>query len=385
MRQNPRPGKPVKVAEPEYTWGETPGGRPELLWEHAARPLWAQAVPARDGMLLLEKDRMLYRRASTGEVLWQDTARELPDELAADTDSLVFAWDSHLEAREPDSGKVRWRQRPGGPITGVAVSPETVFASTKGPLFALNRADGKQRWRATCVWEPELRYYVESNLLAVDDPESESIRALDASTGTPLWEYSAPDQPVVAGPLTAGSLMISGHAAGVAAVDALSGEVRWRLVTERTFEAAAVDHGGALFCTDGTIHALDPATGEVRWRKELIDDEDGVFTLRADDDLLFAETWRGRLLALDPADGSLRWERQLGQVHGMTADQNTVYLRTHVEEPVARWSVVALDRTTGDLRWELIARRMVPDVNRIGDVMLVELKNQVLALRALQA
>jgi len=382
MKQYPRPGKPVKVAEPEYVWGETPGGQPELIWEHSARPLWAQTIAATDGVLLMEKDRMSFRRASTGKQLWQEAAQDLPDELLADADSLVIARDAHLEAREPDSGRVRWRQRPGGSITAVAVSPDTVFASTKGPLFALNRADGKPRWRATCAWEPELRFYPEAGLLAVDDPESETIRALDAATGTPLWTYTAREQPVVAGPLAAGALMISAHACGVAAVDAQSGEVRWQLVTERAFEAPAVDHNGTLFCTDGTIHALDPATGEVRWRRELVDDEDGVFTLRGHQDTLYAETWRGRLLALDPTDGSLRWERQLGQMHGLVGDTSSVYLRTHVEEPAARWTVVALDRATGELRWELNARRMVPDVNRFGDLLIVELKNQVLALRA---
>jgi outer membrane protein assembly factor BamB len=186
---------------------------------------------------------------------------------------------------------------------------------------------------------------------------------------------------VVAGPLLPDAVAISGHAAGLAAVDTKSGEVRWSLVTERTFEAPGVRLGDTLFCTDGTLHALDAATGEARWQRTLEDEEDGFFALRVHRDVLYAETWRGRLLALNPGDGSLRWERLLGQAHGLTGDDRTLYLRVHVTEPVGRWVVLAVDLETGELRWELTARRMVPDVTRFGDVLVVELKNQVLALR----
>lgn len=381
MKDKQRPAKAPKVVEPEYTWGETPGGKPELIWEHAARPLWAQTVPAQDGVLLMEQERILYRRASSGEVLWQEAIRDFPDELAADADGLVIATGSSLVEVDPVSGKHRWRQRPGGPITGIALSSETAFVSSHGPLFALNRQNGQQRWRTPCAWEPELHTYPEVGLLLVDDPETETIRALDAATGIFRWEYKAEGQPVVAGPLLPDAIAISGHAAGLAAVDVQSGEVRWSLVTERTFEAPGVRLGDTLFCTDGTVHALDAATGEVRWQRTLEDDEDGVFTLRVHAGVLYAETWRGRLLALNPEDGTLRWERQLGQAHGLTGDERTLYLRVHVTEPVGRWIVLAVDRESGELRWELVARRMVPDVTRFGDVLVVELKNQVLTFR----
>lgn len=379
MKQKQR-GEKAKAQEPEYTWGEAPGGQPEVLWEHSARPLWAQVVAERDGVLLMEKERLVFRRVSTGKVLWEDAARDLPDELASDGEGLLFAWGNHLEARDLESGKVRWRQRPGGPITGMALAPDMVFASTKGPLFALNRADGRQRWRATCAWEPELGFYGEAGLLVVDDPETETIRALNAETGTPLWDYSAQGQPVVAGPLAAGALLVSGHAAGLAAVDVASGEVRWQLATDRAFETPAVVAGETIIATDGIIHALEAETGAVLWERKLEDEEDGVFTLRLHHGTLYAETWRGRLLALNPQDGALRWECRPGQVHSLTGDAQTLYLRIHLTEPVGRWGVAALRQDTGELLWELHARRMVPDITLVGGVLAVELKTQVLAL-----
>ncbi|HEU4751545.1 MAG TPA: PQQ-binding-like beta-propeller repeat protein, partial [Armatimonadota bacterium] len=97
-------------------------------------------------------------------------------------------------------------------------------------------------------------------------------------------------------------------------------------------------------------------------------------------DTLLAETWRGRLLALNPADGSLRWQRAPGQVHGLALDDRRLYLRLSVGQDEG-WSIAALDRATGDLAWELRARRMVPDLTLIGDVLIAEFKTQVIALR----
>src|SRR5207237_5453141 len=74
-----RPGRETHAPEPEFTWGETPAGPPTLVWEHAARPLWAQVAPAEDVALLIEKERLILRRASTGELLWEQPAAEPPE------------------------------------------------------------------------------------------------------------------------------------------------------------------------------------------------------------------------------------------------------------------------------------------------------------------
>ena len=381
MREKPRPPKAAKPQEPEYTWAESPAGQPTLVWEHAARPLWAQVLPELDLALLMEKERLEGRRVSTGAVLWQQTAQDLPDELAADGSGIILATGPSLISLDPATGAARWRQRPGGPITVLAIGADVVFVSTRGPLFALDRQTGRQRWRATCAWEPELSVYPEAGLLLVDDPETETIHALELERGTTAWEFSAEGQPVVAGPQFGGLIGISAHGAGVVAVDVATGEPRWRLQTGAAFESAGVVIGDMFVATDGKVRAVDARTGEPRWTCALQNEEDSVFTLRTLGEDLLAETWRGRLLSLDPADGSIRWERLLGQVHGITADADGLYLRAHVEEPVGRWLVAAVDRKNGDLRWELQARRQVPDVTRFGDVLVVELKNQVLVLR----
>jgi len=381
MRPDARRPKPEKPREPEYTWGDCPAGAPPLLWQHAARPLWVQTAPERDSVLLMEKERLSFRQISTGAVLWEQAASDLPDEVAVDGASIVLALGRELRDLDPATGAPRWKQRPGGEITVLALDERTVYAATQGPLFVLDRATGKLRWRTPCGWEPELHPHPEAGLLVVDDAETESLRAYASEDGRHLWDYEAEGQPLVAGPLVQGLLFVSGHAAGVAAVEAQSGEVRWRLESEGAFEAAGVVSEAGLFFNDGTIYAVDPATGEVRWRRILADEDDKVFSIRLDGGALFAETWRGKLLALDPADGAVRWERTLGQVHGLTGDGRRFYVRTHIADPEERWAIFGVDRATGDLAWEIRARRLVPDLTEVEGVLVVELKNQVLALK----
>jgi outer membrane protein assembly factor BamB len=376
-----RPPKPEKPREPEYVWGDTPAGPPTIVWEYPARPLWVQAMPERDGALLMERERMRFVRVSTGAPLWEQPLPEQPDEVAQDARGLILAGGAHLRELDPETGAQRWRQRPGGPITGLALDPAAAYVTTQGPLFALERADGSVRWRAASAWEPELDVHPDAGLLVVSDSNAEKIQLYRTADGARRWEYSADGQPLTAGPLTQGLLVLSCHADGAAGLDGETGEVRWRLESEGVFEAPGVALGDCTYLTDGTLYAVDTRSGAVQWRHALEDEDDKVFVVRVDGDLLLAETWRGRLLAIDPADGSIRWERLLGQVHGMAADSRRLYLRVDTARAEAAWAVLSVDRSTGDLLWELRARRMVPDLTLIGGILLIELKNQVLAVR----
>ncbi len=318
---------------------------------------------------------------------------DLPDELAHDRSGIVLAAERDLRELEPKRGAERWHLRTGGVVTAIALAPDTAFVATRGPLVAYNRADGKQRWKTPCAWEPELQVHPDAGLVVVDDPETETIIGLSAETGERLWEHAADGQPVAAGPLAAGLIPISRHAAGAAAVDAGTGEVCWTLESDGAWEQPAVACGDSLFFTDGTIWAVEAATGAVRWQRALepdTDEEDQFFSVRlvegvegagGAEPLLLAESWRGRLLALSPADGSLRWERRPGQAHGIAADEHSLYLRLNISQADAGWAVAALNRGTGELQWELRAPKLVPDVTRVGGLLVVELKSAALVLR----
>src|SRR5262245_14247528 len=127
----PRPRvKKDKPAPPLFEWGECPGGRPEVVWEHAARPLWAQVIAECDAVLLIEKERLLVRRLSTGDQLWEQESTPMPDELAADGNGILLSSGAHLKELNPLTGEVRWRRRPGGPIDRMLLDSDTAYLVT---------------------------------------------------------------------------------------------------------------------------------------------------------------------------------------------------------------------------------------------------------------
>jgi hypothetical protein len=74
------------------------------------------------------------------------------------------------------------------------------------------------------------------------------------------------------------------------------------------------------------------------------------------------------------------WEQRLGQVHGVIHDADTIYVRYVDDQQNSKWSAAALDARTGQPRWALHAARVVADLNLISGLLLVELRNFVMAV-----
>src|SRR5262245_12927078 len=108
-RPDRKPGREGRPAEPEYTWGEAPGGAPAVAWEHTARPLWAQVASGQDAVLLSEKERLLLRRVSTGAEVWTRPASGPPEALAVDVRGILLAASQEVWELDPASGAERWR------------------------------------------------------------------------------------------------------------------------------------------------------------------------------------------------------------------------------------------------------------------------------------
>ncbi len=391
MRDRPQATKPF---EPEYVWGETPGGKPATRWEYDARDLWVQTLPVAGVALLLEKHRIELRGVEQGDTRWHHALPGHPDELAVDAKLVVLGEGQELRALDLASGKQVWQRRIGSKVSRLALDAERLYVVTEGPVFALNRATGESLWRAPGRTDPAVIPWPASashpGVVILNDVQGEAIQAYEPAAGARLWEYTSEGEPVVAGPVADGVALISNHEKGAVAVDAQTGEELWRHHTGGVFEEPALvspvpspvpSSGGeqAIF-TDGAVHALDLKTGKLRWERRLEDGEDAIFAIRLAGNLLLAESWKGRLLALALDTGKLRWEAHVGQLHGVQSDDKQIYARVNVPAPENRWAVLALDRATGNVAWELRARRMVPDLTLVGTTLLIELRSQALAL-----
>lgn len=264
-------------------------------------------------------------------------------------DGRVFAaqwgvWDpdariarSQVVALKLTTGEELWRvDVPGTVHWTPAVSNDTVIVGLRAPgtsmmLVGLRTSDGAERWSTVvgCSGCPAGQVDVQPLVAADgvviaalgDDHRGGGrdrygyVRAYDAATGDEIWgrEVPAPGMPVIAD----GALVVSHESRRVNRAD--------------------------------TIWALELGSGARRWRRS-----EGVGTyveMSAAGHSIFATTGR-HLLALSTEDGSTRWSRRIHPVLApVTVGTRTVL---HVDRSEA---LQALDRSTGEERWRLTARR----------------------------
>jgi outer membrane protein assembly factor BamB len=146
----------------------------------------------------------------------------------------------------------------------------------------------------------------------------------------------------------------------VRALDAETGEDRWRFDTDRWMQSVPVARGGAVYALanadgDGWVHELDASDGTERWSQAL--DDEPVAGLAVVDDTVYAGTVGGELVAMD-RDGGQRWRHGLhhsvwdppavvdGTVY-VTGDNATINNQT----PGQPTAVYALDADTGRESW----------------------------------
>src|SRR3954447_8871811 len=141
--------------------------------------------------------------------------------------------------------------------------------------------------------------------------------------------------------------------------------------THGDFTGTPVVAGGVLVAgtNKGTVFALDAASGKVLWSRDLGDPVNGTAAIDLDapgGPAVFVPVAREdspQLFRLSLRDGSVRWRTALSRqpaathpsVYGSpTVWQRTVYIRTsgpNGDDSTARGSVVALNESTGAVRW----------------------------------
>jgi outer membrane protein assembly factor BamB/class 3 adenylate cyclase len=106
-----------------------------------------------------------------------------------------------------------------------------------------------------------------------------------------------------------GSVIIGDLSGVVRALDARTGEERWRFRTSNGggFTASAAAADGLIFVADlaGTLHGLDATTGVQRWARPL--PNAGVRPVVGEDRLLYVGTSDGHAFGLDTATGREGW------------------------------------------------------------------------------
>ena len=231
--------------------------------------------------------------AADGEEAWRypTTARVLTPAAWAEG-AVCFASEKAVYAVDSGSHQQRWvADVPVNVRTTPTMASQAVIvagARADGrPLRALSLEDGRELWRyAHEDGFSRTPYPLEGAVYAVAGlARSGALYALDVASGEPLWRhpYVPPRRTsrgvITCPPVAAGDLVLIGcgdyfpEAPGYAlhAVDRRTGELRWRVRTEKHLRVRVGVAGDCVVCADdsGQVLGLSLADGEQRWQADL--------------------------------------------------------------------------------------------------------------------
>jgi len=172
------------------------------------------------------------------------------------------AYDPTIASAEPlQASPGQWTQFLGSPAR-MGQGPAS-FPALKDPPI---------RWKTQLGERPMLLAHplVIGNAVILTNMDGK-VTALNAATGTPLWEFQA-DGPVGVCPaFEAGRLHFGDFAGFQYCLDAGSGKLIWKLATGAPIWSAPCEAAGKVFFgnNDGLFLAVAPATGEVLWKARL--------------------------------------------------------------------------------------------------------------------
>ncbi|MGW7441239.1 serine/threonine-protein kinase [Streptomyces sp. NPDC054849] len=294
------------------------------------------------------------RQFKTRDVAWS----------MAVADGRIHASDGpSLYALDASDGSERWRLSTDAWVYALRAERGTVVTATRGGgVQGWEASNGQKLWELTGAQTdfetPEAAPVLHDGTVYVW--QDARLRALDARSGRESWSYPVGDAascgnvPVRVTPAPDGNVYI---AAGtrVLSVDRASGRVRWHFEAPAVFLAppafapGAAVTGGGVYLVDylGTVYALDAATGQDRWRiaTEARQSPDPVVVANGNVHLGAGSA----LYTLDAVTGTPKWRFAAGgEITGLPAVADG---RVHFGS--ADHCLYTLDAAGGQLRWKL--------------------------------
>ncbi|MFI5619554.1 serine/threonine-protein kinase [Streptomyces sp. NPDC051567] len=294
------------------------------------------------------------RQFKTRDVAW----------AMAVTDGRIHGSDGpSLYALDATDGSDLWRLSTDAWVYALRAGQGVVVTATRGGgVQGRDASNGRTLWELTGAQSdfetPEAAPVLHEGTVYVW--QDTRLRALDARTGRESWSYpvgtaaSCGNVPVRVTPAPDGNVYVCAGT-HVLAVDRGSGRLRWHFEAPAVFLAApafapgpAVT-GGGVYLADylGTVYALDAATGQDRWRIATEPRTSPDPVLIADGNVHLGAG--SALYTLDAVTGTPKWRFAAGgEITGLPAVADG---RVHFGS--ADHCLYTLDAAGGQLRWKL--------------------------------
>jgi outer membrane protein assembly factor BamB len=276
--------------------------------------------------------------AKTGRILW--TLK--PDDSIVTTvvvsGGTAYA-SSHSTVYSVDlkSGHVRWLKTGLSHSSSPAVAYGLVlFFDEDVTLYALDPGTGRERWRVDL--EEEQPEVIENG--AIYCLGSETVRCLDAATGSEIWRYTFGSELSTDISTGDGVACVADETGRVWGLDERNGKLIWQVSVGSAPSSVKESNGIAYFRTDDLLYAIELRRGREVWRyyDETWDD---YGLTEVDSGIAFVED-KGNVSGIDVSTGKRRLQFHGYGYLGMTGSLVLLDRGAHIE---------AVDARTGRRAW----------------------------------
>ena len=236
-----------------------------------------------------------------------------------------------VNAIDTGKGEIKWAFAAGAPVfSDVAATADAVyFTCDNGGLYKLGRGDGKQVWRYDLGdagvsrvlphptvfdwdWQASTPLVVDG-VVYVGSGEG-SFHAVDAATGERKWRFATNGKIRNAAAIDGDQVVVGSSDHHVYALDRRSGAEHWRFDTKAAVNAAPLIHQGRVYVGNrgAGLYALEAASGKEIWRLYFWGSWVESTPVIADGVLYIGSSDLRRVSAINPADGHVLWRSDVG-------------------------------------------------------------------------
>lgn len=187
---------------------------------------------------------------------------------------LIASYDGALYAIAQSDGKQIWKYATEDKLhaTPAAAEGHALIAGCDGKLHVVKLSDGSGV-RKINIGGPSGSAAAIAGEVAYLATQSNQVLALNWKSGEVVWLFEDPDRQfpfLSSAAIGERSIFVGGRDKRFRAIDRQTGKTVWTYVTKRKMDVSAVLVGRRIFGADenGDIFALDAETGDERWKYE---------------------------------------------------------------------------------------------------------------------
>ena len=254
--------------------------------------------------------------------------------VVADGIAYIGTTGGVFNAVNVDDGAFAWTYAAGGAIHGAAAvdAHAVYFACDDGYLYKLARPDGRRLWRyelgdgamprvlphpAVYAWDWQGPQPLVADGVVYVGAGDGGFHAVDAASGERKWRHAAQAK-IRNGAAIDGARVVYGSADHVVyALDRASGKEAWRYDSKAEIDGAPLVHAGRVYIGNrgGGLYALAADSGQELWRLYFWGSWVESTPTIADGVLYVGASDLGHVSAIAPEDGRVLWR---GKAHGWT-------------------------------------------------------------------